>query len=201
MSQYFIKTVDTKDFSQANTAELNNFQWIDTHYHPVTKAWVIFEKGCGFHVRMRSYETNPRATFTKYMDPVCDDSCMEFFVNFNPQKGNGYINFEANPLGTVNCTFGDSRYDRRTVESICSSVPKVTATIKEDYWEIEYFLGLDWLEKIFGKFSTQKGTVYRANFYKCADKFIYPHYGTWFKVQCDIDEFHCPDLFGELVMD
>ncbi len=201
MKQYFIKTVDNKDFSLAETAEISNFQWIKNGYEPKTQAWVIFVKGEGFYVRLRSYEKNPRAICKNYMDPVCTDSCMEFFFNFAPEKGTRYINFEANPLGTLNSSVGDGRRGRIPVKEIWGELPEITATITEDYWQLEYLLSIDKLEKAFGEINLEKGAKYRGNFYKCGDKTEHMHYAAWYPVAKEEPDFHCPELFGELILD
>lgn len=201
MSRYFIKTVDKKDFSLANTAEICNFQWMDNGYTPKSQAWVVFVKGEGFHVRMRSYEKNPKATFKNYMDMVCEDACMEFFFNFNPEDGDTYVNFECNPLGTVNSSKGEGRHGRCPVKEFWGEMPEVIAKVEEDYWQIEYCLDLERLEKVFGKINIEKGAVYRGNFYKCGDNTAYEHYGTWNPVDRAEPDYHCPDQFGELVLD
>ncbi|MBE6688756.1 MAG: hypothetical protein E7588_05710 [Ruminococcaceae bacterium] len=201
MKQYLIKSMDKKDFSKANTAEICNFQWMDNGYEPKTQAWVVFVAGEGFHVRLRSYEKNPKATYKNYMDHVCEDACMEFFFNFKPENGDTYINFEANPLGTLNSSVGEGRHGRRPVKEWWGTLPEITATVEEDYWQLEYCLDLERLEKVFGKINTEKGAKYRGNFYKCGDETDFEHYGIWNPVNREKPDYHCPDQFGELVMD
>lgn len=199
--QYLIKKADKKDFSVAETAEICNFRWVNNGYEPKTQAWMIFVEGEGFHVRLRSYEKNPLARFKNYMEPVCQDACLEFFFNFNPKNGNKYVNFEANPLGTLNSSAGDGRHGRVPVKEIWGDLPEIKATIEEDYWQLEYCLSVDRLEKIFGTIDTSKGAKYRGNFYKCGDATTHMHYGMWSPVDLPQPDFHCPELFGELIMD
>ncbi|MGD9941192.1 MAG: carbohydrate-binding family 9-like protein, partial [Clostridia bacterium] len=40
-----------------------------------------------------------RAQYLEYQDPVCRDSCVEFFVQPIPEAG--YFNFEVNCIGTL----------------------------------------------------------------------------------------------------
>ncbi len=202
MKQYFIKTLDKKDFSLAQTAEICNFQWMDNGYAPKTQAWVVFVKGEGFHVRIRTYEKNPRATYKNYMDNVCGDSCLEFFFNFNPSESGEYINFESNALGTVNSSIGSGRHDRIPVLEKCwDSLPEVNVTVEEDWWQIEYLLDIERLEKAFGKIDINRGAKYRANFYKCGDETEFEHYGMWKPVEKPTPDYHCPETFGELILD
>lgn len=201
MKQYIIKTVEKKDFSIANTAEISNYLWMNNGYQPKTQAWVIFVKDEGFHVRMRSYEKNPIAIHKNYMDMVCEDSCLELFINFRPENGDTYINFEANSIGTLNCSYGQGRHGRTPVKDVWGTLPLITASVEEDYWQLEYCLDLERLEKIFGKINTQKGAEYRGNFYKCGDKTAYEHYGTWKPVESPKPDYHCPSQFGVFILD
>ena len=57
------------------------------------------------YVYQRAEEKNIRAQYTGLTDPVCNDSCMEFFLA--PVQGDGrYINFEVNPNGAFNAGIG-----------------------------------------------------------------------------------------------
>ena len=45
------------------------------------------------------------------------------------------------------------------------------------------------------------GRVMRANFYKCGDKLPVPHFVSWAPIVTDRPNFHCPEFFGEVVME
>ncbi|MBQ9940286.1 MAG: hypothetical protein IJO74_01960 [Clostridia bacterium] len=200
MKQYIIRNLDEKDFSKADTLKIDVFSWLDG-YKPETYAQVIFVKGEGFYVRMKCMEKNPRAVYKNYHDPVCNDSCVEFFFNFAPEKQDKYANMEVNALGTIDCSFGSSRHDRVLVTNLWDNLPEIKVEKQEDYWQVEYLLTTDMLEKMFGTINTQSGAVYKANFFKCGDKTEIPHYALWSPVDTPTPDYHRPEFFGELVLE
>lgn len=200
MKQYFIKSMDKKDFSAANVAMVDNFQWREGHT-PKTEARVIFVKGEGFHVQLKSWETNLRITCKEYQGRVCEDSCMEFFFNFAPDTQDKYVNFETNPIGTINSSLGKGRRCRKKILEIWGELPEVKGQVFDDYWQVEYLLPMELLEKSFGTINTEKGAKYTGNFYKCGDKTDIEHYGMWSPVDLPEPDYHRPEFFGELIMD
>ena len=73
-------------------------------YRPRAWARFCFRPERGFILRMECEETAPKAVHRRTNDPVCKDSCLEAFLNFKPQSPeSGYLNFEANALGTQLC--------------------------------------------------------------------------------------------------
>ena len=200
MKQYFIKSMEKKDFDAANVAKVEIYKWFDD-YKPRTEARVVFVKGEGFHVQLKSWETNPRITFKNYQDRVCEDSCMEFFFNFSPDKQDKYVNFEVNAIGTINSSLGKGRRCRKKIIEFWDTLPEVKAQVLDDSWQVEYFLPLEMLEKVFGTINTEKGAIYKGNFYKCGDKTEHEHYGMWSPVDLPEPDYHRPEFFGELIMD
>jgi hypothetical protein len=66
-------------------------------------------------VYLVSFEKEIRATCENMNDMVCRDSCLEFFLNPQPEKGTNYFNFEMNPFGTLYLGFGKDRYDSKKI--------------------------------------------------------------------------------------
>jgi len=136
------------------------------------------------------------------------DSCVEFFVSPN---SSGYFNFELNCIGSIHLGFKQDRHSGGFVEledlnkiTIATSLPKgkaineATASPKEGYI-VEYSVPLE----VFAKYSKcnipTKGTVWRANFYKCGDNLPDPSWGVWSRVSTPNPDFHRPEFFGELI--
>ena len=73
--------------------------------------------------------------------------------------------------------------------------PEITSPVT---WTLEYRLPIE----IFAKYSSATkpaaGAIWRANFYKCADKTSHPHWLTWSFVDNDMPNFHLPQYFGTL---
>lgn len=58
-----------------------------------------------------SYEKEIMAARENMNDPVCRDSCMEFFLKPNPENDSRYLNFELNPRGTLFLGIGKDRFE------------------------------------------------------------------------------------------
>ena len=84
--------------------------------------------------------------------------------------------------------------------SIYHSLPKIVEPeIQEPtMWVIQYKLPIDMLEKYCSVKRPGPGVMWRANFYKCADKTSKPHWLTWSVVDRPSPDFHVPESFGML---
>ena len=89
-------------------------------------------------------------------------------------------------------------YDKMT---IAHSLPKtIDPEIKEPVtWTVEYRLPFEIVKKHCPTLvPPESGTVWRANFYKCADASSHPHWLTWSPVDFPEPKFHLPEFFGVL---
>ena len=50
-------------------------------------------------------ESKPRRELTEHQSDVCRDSCVEWFVNFLPERCDRYFNFKVNPNGAMHVAF------------------------------------------------------------------------------------------------
>ena len=203
MKRYTVKIVD--DASEIENAEklyVSEYKEGTPGYEPLTSAQLVYVKDKGFLCRMESEETDLRATVTEFDGDTYKDSCLEFFVNFAPERGDEYINLEGNPLGTLHCKYGKDRYVRNPLSSYgCTVVPQTTVLHPEVGWGLEYFIPMELIRVMFGKDSFKKGDILRANFYKCGDLTVHPHGGMWSVVEDVSLDFHKPEFFGELILD
>ncbi len=149
-----------------------------------------------------------RAVAKKYQDPVYEDSCVEFFLTPGSDISRGYFNLEMNCGGTALFHFQqqpktdvipipEHEFDQI---QIAHSLPKVIdPEIKTPTaWTVEYRIPFSVLEKYSDFSRPESGTLWRANFYKCADKTSHPHWLTWAKIDYPKPNFHLPAFFGEL---
>jgi len=84
---------------------------------------------------------------------------------------------------------------------IAHSMPKVVENeiIEPVRWTIECKIPVSLLSK-YGKIvNPSPGVIWKANFYKIADKTSNPHYLTWSLVEQVIPDFHLPEFFGKLI--
>jgi len=200
MKTYTIKTLDKKGFTDVPQAAIDQMPW-GGFYSPDCFAKMIYVRNEGFYTRLYAHESAPRATYPNFGDPVCRDSCLEIFVNFAPEAGDLYVTCEANALGTIESSVGTSRYDRVSVDEKTGMKPVVATGRDGEYWWVENFLSLDLLKKMYGDITTESGTEYRGNFYKCGDCTEIEHYLTWAPIDLPEPDFHCPGFFGMMILE
>lgn len=149
-----------------------------------------------------------RAVAKNHQDPVCGDSCVEFFFSPGPDVADGYFNLEVNCGGTMLFHFQKvprqnpialpaSEYDK--VE-IGHSLPQLVDPEIETplSWTVEYRLPLDILASYCYLTRPAPGVTWRANFCKCADNSSHPHWLTWSLLDYPRPNFHLPQFFGLL---
>lgn len=201
MKEYHvIRTHAVPDWAQVGKMPVAECPW-GGEYRPEIYGQVAYQEGLGFHVRMTCKETAPRAVYTHPDDMVCQDSCMEFFADFAPEAGKGYLNFEANANGTLLLGLGDGRHGRARVREMGCPLPQLVAFREGEYWGWQAFIPLTMIEAIYGKTAFAPGDVIRANLYKCGDKTDTVHYVVWNPVVALGPDYHRPECFGKLIVD
>jgi len=152
-----------------------------------------------------------RCITDKINGPVYEDACVEFF--FAPDKNypNRYFNLEVNCGGTALFHYNTIARKEKvhlTDEEInhveiAHSLPKIVdPEIKEPVtWTIEYRIPIDILKKYSQIDIPEKGTRWKANFYKIAESGSNIHFITWTQVNLPKPDFHQPEFFGEIVFD
>lgn len=149
-----------------------------------------------------------RAVTTEDQGPVWEDSCVEFFCQVPGDKH--YMNFECNCIGAM---VGSRRLSREEdvqpfsaaemarIERKCT-YPREAFEEKDGLfeWTVELKIPLDLIFQC-PISSLQFPMTLRCNFYKCADKTKKPHFLCWQPIDLPKPNFHCPDFFGEIVLD
>ena len=142
-----------------------------------------------------------RAVNTEEQSPVCEDSCVEFFVQ--PKAGGEYWNLEFNCIGTVNA----SRRMSRTISTHLSSdeiaqIRRYPSCGTRPFCEVEGLFTWNILVVIpfalLGIDKVEPGTIMHGNFYKCAEKSSSPHFLSWSPIDTPKPDFHRPEFFGEI---
>lgn len=203
MSEIKTHTIVKQTYSEAVwdsivPVKIENYQWMDNGYEP--NSYVkLFHDGKNIYLRFTSFEKEIIGRYKTMNDPVCDDSCVEFF--FCPAGKKEYINFETNVLGTLALGIGSKKENRHLVEvnpamfGIKPSV-KNPADYNGEFWTMEYKIPFSFIEEQFGSFDLKDG--FYANFYKCGEDARFPHYGLWSPVKSEEPDFHILENFGLL---
>jgi len=176
---------------------VKNALWGYTRYTPEVFVNIVYDDE-GFIVKFNVNEKNPTRTKTEHFEFVHEDSCVEFFVNFDPENSDKYINFETNANGVMNVAFRSDRYDFKRLEISEIESFNITPEIKEDYWTITYKIGFDFIKKYYPGFDIDKVKYIKGNIYKCGDKTPIEHYMSYFEVKCEKPDFHRPEYFGRI---
>ena len=147
-------------------------------------------------------ELEMAAKYLNHNDPVCKDSCVEFFISL--QDDPNYYNFEFNPLGTILLGYGPDRHQRQLIDSKTIDFIKVKTKIKRINrhdlttfnWKLYIKIPLNIFT--FSSIKSFKNLKAQANFYKCGDELSKPHYISWNPIKSKNPDFHLKSYFGEI---
>ena len=177
----------------AEKAIIADVPW-GSSYTPDCHFQGIYVEGEGFLFRLTCYEKNPRITYLEPGGEVCEDSCLELFLNFAPEKTADYVNFEMNAAGAYLFGVGPDRYVRTELNT--PVMPTVEAKIEEDRWSVTLLIPNETIFSLYGKIDFAPGYRLTGNAFKCGDLTESPHYLSWSPMQRDAMDFHRSDRFG-----
>ncbi|OQA01959.1 MAG: hypothetical protein BWY69_01224 [Planctomycetes bacterium ADurb.Bin401] len=197
-------------YDYAETLVLTNFMGEKPAHFPKVQAKVLYDNA-NMYVFFKVEDQYVKAIYNNLHDPVCKDSCAEFFFTPGEDTSRGYFNIEINCGGTMLMHYQTAKGEntKKILEQHCKQIkikssmprivePEITAPTA---WTIQYSVPFEILKE-YAKFSAPAGgDKWRANFYKCADKTSHPHWLTWSKVELPKPDFHRPEFFGTLVFD
>lgn len=195
-------------WQKAEAVELRYFMGIIPKFRPVVKAKIMYDLN-NLYVIFRVEDRYVRTMTFEYNGPVWDDSCVEFFFSPDSNSPEKYFNLEINCGGTPLMHYNIiPRKDFKILEisdieqiEISHSLPKIIETEISNpvTWTLEYRIPFNLLKKYANVSQPGSGVVWRANFYKIADKTSNPHYMTWTFVNKSEPDFHLPAYFGNLI--
>ncbi|BBI31331.1 carbohydrate-binding family 9-like protein [Cohnella abietis] len=184
---------------------LDHHLWPDNDYKPEVKARIYYSSD-SLHIQFQTYEDDPTITYFKSNDPVCRDSCVEFFFQPVPALDQRYLNFELNAAGTLLLGLGTGRNDLTQVADMTTEIfqikPATGLTDSEfgrRYWELEFRIPFTFISSLFPDFEAVSGAVMSGNFYKCGDDTPAPHYLSWNLVTSETPDFHRSSDFGQII--
>ena len=172
-------------------------------YKPLTRATLVRTEQM-FYIKWHVNGIMLKARYTDDMQPVNEDSCVEFFCLL--PDGRHYINFEFNCIGTCSAKRRLSRTEDVVPlsKSELESIVRYSSLGRRPFCEIDGQFTWDLLVGIPLSLFMQKNEqgaysgIVRANFYKCADDTSAKHYLSWVPIRTESPDFHCTRYFGEV---
>ena len=200
MKTYTLKKITgTPDWSAIPVMPIDNLLWTDPL--PITAQAQLCWDEEAIYLRMEATEANIRKEETDPLAEICNDSCLEFFIQ--PVEGPYYLNFEINPL----CNYLIGQGDESDVDNRLRVIvpdfetrmePKVVFT--ETGWVLTYKVPFDFIHQFYPQFEAKAGVKFRGNCYKCGDLTEKEHFIAWNPVENDEPAFHKPEYFGQLIL-
>ncbi len=183
-------------------ADIDSVNWPgDFPSAPLSSA-ILAHSGTALHILFSVTATETRATVTRPLGPVADDTCFEIFLK-HPGKPR-YWNYEFNILGTPNVS---SRIERKnpirfSAESL-NAIP--TASSCNIPQNTTCRLSTEWLLVSIplvqiGITSVDSPVLLEGNIYSCASAIGSPYYLSWSPIDTPRPDFHRPDFFGYLIL-
>jgi len=194
---YTVLRMAEPDWERIPAVELTHAPWLEPC--AVTARARLCHDGETLWVRMEAEEADIRAELTGKLDPVCADSCLEFFLAPKADDDR-YFNFEWNPLGTLCLGFGAERPTRvRQVVKDAERLFRPRPFRTETGWGITFRVPLTFLRLYLPDCAFEGEAA--CNFYKCGDATAEPHYLAWAPLTCDTPDFHRRQDFGRLLFE
>jgi hypothetical protein len=181
---------------------------------PLSTAQMLYDTN-GIWGRFNVTERFVRCQHLEFQQPVYRDAAVEFFVK--PHNARGYFNFEFNICGAMLASYvlnpekdihGNPKQtipltlkDARTIKIKAPFKEPVDPEIPEALnWHLEFFIPFSVLLKFVPQMKIPEvGSVWKGNFYKCAEDNTHPHWAAWAPVP-ELN-FHLPQYFGSLVFE
>ncbi len=200
MNEYIAKKIDremTVEDERWERVEKIPFTYTWDAYRPIPYATeaAMVHSDAGITVLLSTTEWPIRVTEMENGGRVCVDSCMEFF--FTPNESEiKYMNFEINPAGTCHSNIGERRGERSHVSIEGKGVRVRTQISHGEGWKVLLFIPYSFIDEQYDK----REGVFKANFYKCGDLTVKPHYATWNPILTETPDYHRPEFFGRVVL-
>ena len=196
-------------WEEAETLQIQHFRPESSSHRPTTLVRLLHDNQ-GIHGIFQVDDRYVLCKRTEYGSEVWKDSCVEFFAQ--PKPDSGYLNFEFNCGGAILCNYiidptrtpkGFKQFTRVPADvaqgiQVISSLPRIVdpEIAKPLTWTLKFFIPFALFEHYVGKLGQTSGTMWRGNFFKCAEENSRPHWAAWSPV--DEFNFHLPRCFGEI---
>jgi hypothetical protein len=199
---------DKPPWNNITALSINDYMGEKPIHFPSTQAKVAFDDEA-IYIIFRVKDQYIKAVHHSNQDPVYKDSCVEFFFSPEETTQKGYFNLEMNCGGTM--LFRHQKVPRKGGVNISDghiaqievahSLPKIIdpEINEKTTWVVEYRIPFSLLKYYHDFSNPDEGSIWRANFYKCADETSHPHWITWAPIDNPTPDFHLPDYFGKLI--
>lgn len=188
-------SIKKQEIEDAEKIYLDKVLWGYTKYTPKVYAQIIYND-LGFEIKFTVHESEPLTEKTQHCDNIHEDSCVEFFANFDPEHSNKYMNFEVNANGIMKAAIRTDRqnFNFLSLEDIADL--NIETMIEEESWSVSYKIKTSLLQKFYPEFDIKKSRYIKANLYKCGEKTKIKHYLSLYELKCENPDFHRPEYFG-----
>lgn len=144
-------------------------------------------------------ENTLKAEYSKFHDPVFEDSCVEFFIAFDDDPN--YYNLEFNCMGTSRVQYGQHKTDRTCIPAGLLKTIRHQTFVKNGLkgninWELTLCIPKIVFSYHF-RLLFEKSRA-RVNFFKCGDGLPKPHFLCWNNIEAQKPEFHLSEFFKEV---
>ena len=189
------------------TKKLECLNWPEQFPYKPEVSFNVFTEGTELHLEYTVNEKAVMAEEGKDGNFVYKDSCVEFFIQPDPQDPH-YYNFEWNAIGTLYLAYRTGRADAEPAPAEVLAMVKRESSLGSKPFAEKPANG-PWTLKIgippaalwHNKLTTFKGLRARANFYKCGDGLSTPHYVTWAPIDTPSPDYHRPEFFKEVMFE
>ena len=197
---YHVRMINTiKDLEQCELFHIDHFQWVEG-YQPKAYGRMGLLRDFGLVISMTAMESDPLTIFTKDGDPVYQDSALEAFFNFTPQREIPfYINFEMNSNGAMLNDIGTIG-DRRSVYTSIPWRAQCSAKRSVASWSVLLKIPMEMICNIFAIEPLKVGDQFTCNFYKICETKELEHYASYAAIISDKPNFHLPQFFETAII-
>lgn len=194
---------DVGQYLDANVEHqiIDSVNWQESFPYKPYSTFVVAVSDTRLYVFFSVISKDLRAVNTTDLNPVADDSCVEFFMQIPCEEE--YWNFEFNCIGTLNGSHRVKRNEptRLTSEQL-SSIKRYASCGNEAIeeqdgtfcWDLTVSIPLD----LVGLEANNLPSFIKGNFYKCSGKSKHRHYVSWNPIADEKPNFHRPDCFGKI---
>ena len=196
MTEYHVRRMSSPDWEQVPAVTLTHTGWLAPC--AVTAKAQLCHSDTALFVRMEAVESQIRAELSSPIDPVCEDSCLEFFLAPRADDSR-YFNFEFNPLGNFYIGFGHEIPNRSRLLPLDAGQFDIRPFRTGRGWGITYRIPLSFLRQSMPE--CDFAGIADCNFYKCGDRTPVPHYLSWGKMSSETPNYHRRRDFARLVFE